>query len=206
MKPTPIKPIHIMLDLETLGTVPGSVITQIGLVEFDPESDEAPIVSAMNAGLDVDLQVRRGMNISGDTLKWWMEQREVLPFIASSVSPSEAIDEILGFVTSAANRARMAARACRPEEVIEDPKVLLWGYGASFDEPLLRVLYDRFDRSWPFSYRSSRCLRSFFAQHGRVKHPLSETVAGLKHNALTDATVQALDLIETARSHGVVLS
>jgi hypothetical protein len=65
-----------MIDLETLGVEPDSVIITLGAVKFNPFSDEEP-----NRGLylrcDVEEQSEKyGRSIDDNTLAWWSKQKQ----------------------------------------------------------------------------------------------------------------------------------
>ena len=65
--------IHAMIDLETLGTDPNSVIISLGAIKFNPYTDVEP-----DGGLyikpDIDEQQDLGRTINDDTLEWWGRQ------------------------------------------------------------------------------------------------------------------------------------
>ena len=68
--------IHGMIDLETLGVEPDSVIITLGAVKFDPYSDAEP-----NHGLylrcDVEEQSEKySRSIDDNTLAWWSRQKQ----------------------------------------------------------------------------------------------------------------------------------
>ncbi len=68
---------HLMVDLETFGTKPDSVIRSIGAVVFDPHEDR-PIEPHEQLYLNVDLAdaMREGLRLDPDTILWWTEQSE----------------------------------------------------------------------------------------------------------------------------------
>ena len=63
---------NIMLDIETLGTTMGSVITQVGAVFFDKKTGE--LGKEFKINIDLDDSLRYDFKIDGDTLKWWFGQ------------------------------------------------------------------------------------------------------------------------------------
>lgn len=58
---------NIMLDLETLGTCPGSVILQIGAVRSN---------NGLERTITIDSCLRAGLTVDGDTIGWWLRQSE----------------------------------------------------------------------------------------------------------------------------------
>lgn len=64
----------VMIDLETLGTAPGSAIVAIGAVAFDPASRElgAPATCRITAASCQHF----GLTIDADTVEWWLKQSD----------------------------------------------------------------------------------------------------------------------------------
>lgn len=61
---------NVMIDLETFGTRPGSVIVSIGAVEFSMDG----IGEAYYRAIDVASSLLAGLTIDEITVKWWREQ------------------------------------------------------------------------------------------------------------------------------------
>ena len=65
---------HGMIDLETLGVEPDSVIMTLGAIKFDPYSDSEPN-SPLYLRADVEEQSEQyGRSIDDNTLAWWSRQ------------------------------------------------------------------------------------------------------------------------------------
>lgn len=64
---------NYMIDIETLGTRVGSVITQIGACEFNIETGE--IGDRFLVNIDPVSCERKGMLLDADTVCWWMHQK-----------------------------------------------------------------------------------------------------------------------------------
>jgi len=66
--------IHGMIDLETLGVLPDTVVMTLGAVKFDPYSAAEPH-SELYLRLDVEEQTEAySRSINDDTLAWWASQ------------------------------------------------------------------------------------------------------------------------------------
>src|SRR3954469_19546711 len=63
---------HLMIDLETLGTASDCVVTQIGYVLFDE------IVINFSGRVDPDPknQILLGRSVTWETIAWWLQQEE----------------------------------------------------------------------------------------------------------------------------------
>lgn len=160
----------VMLDLETLGKTPGSVIVAIGAVKFA----EGQILDRFYERVDAESCVVLGLQMDVSTVMWWLTQDE------------EARMEIT-------RQGRPLADVLRSfSSWIDDPDAEIWGNGASFDNVLLAEAYDRTGLTRPWQYWNDRCYRTV-----KNLHPeRSMKRMGTHHNALDDAESQALHLME----------
>lgn len=65
---------HVMIDLETLGTNPDTVVLSLGAVKFDVGVGQ--IGERIHYYLDIDHQLAEGRTVTGPTIRWWMAQSE----------------------------------------------------------------------------------------------------------------------------------
>lgn len=166
----------VSIDLETLGTAPGSVITQIGLCAFNADA----LISAASATLiriDPQDALDNGFTISWATIAWWLSQsdaaREAMVARGANTHP----------VGIALHRATdWLASECEPD-------VRPWGHGASFDVTLLEMAYKMMRIPIPWDYHNVRDLRTLLtvAPEG-VEKPVTR---GTEHQAMDDAINQA---------------
>ena len=65
---------HIMIDLETLDTSPSAaIISLIGAVKFR-SATQTPLGDKFYLPVSIQSNLDEGRTISGDTLRWWMNQ------------------------------------------------------------------------------------------------------------------------------------
>src|ERR1051326_6497779 len=155
---------HIMVDLETMGSTPGSIIASIGAVAFDPMTGKmgaefytvVNIASAQAAGLRFD----------ADTVSWWLKQGEEARS-ALSAQASDLRQALLSF-----SQFWVAQRGTH-----------FWGHGANFDEPLLSSAFRALRIDPPWKFFAARCTRTIF-ELADVK---TDRTAGTHHNALDEA-------------------
>lgn len=170
----------IMIDIETLGTRPGSVILSIGSITFDAETGAIgagfyrgiDMLSSANAGLDLDVQ----------TLRWWMEQSEDARSVAfgGTCSLEGALSELYGWVKWGGGEKR------------------IWAKPPSFDLVLLEAAMHAVKVDIPWDFRACRDCRTLF-DIANVKQP----DVGTAHNALDDAKSQALGVIAAYKALGL---
>jgi len=163
---------HVMVDLETLGTAPGSVIISLGAAQFN----EGGVISTFYRRIDAQSCVRAGLTMDASTVEWWMNQsadaRHV--FTQKGDALHDALHDFCGWFPKG---------AC------------LWGNGATFDNVLLDSAYRaiKLDKPWP--YWGDRCYRTVKALY---KHIEADPFEGVKHNALDDAVHQARHVVKIA--------
>lgn len=161
-----------MLDLETLGTTPGSIIVSIGAVKFDASG----LGDTFYQRIDFAEAQKEGFKLNADTVRWWLgqsdESRQELVKTDGCVDTAAALYMFNSFVGDS------------------DP--LLWGNGASFDNSLLAAAYEHLGISKPWKFWNDRCYRTMKGLHPDI--PLAKRT-GTHHNALDDAISQAEHLI-----------
>ena len=165
---------NVMLDLETLGTRPGSIITAIGAVRFSPENG---ISDRYYAAIDPADGQRLGFTMDASTVIWWMRQSDAARSLYADPMAMPLADALGGF-------ARFAKGA------------LIWGNGADFDNALLAEAYIRCGMRVPWPHSASRCFRTL--KDLRPDIPMERV--GTHHNALDDAATQALHALAIMRA------
>lgn len=165
---------HIMIDLETMGTSPSAAIVAIGAVIFD----EHTLRDQFYANVDLQSAIDSGATVDGSTVMWWLKQSDAA---RAAITDPETTRPIREALEDFAAFTRLAA-----QHGLEG----VWGNGASFDNVLLAESYRRLgmDRPWPFWL--DRCYRTMKNLHTSV--PVDHT--GVAHNALDDAVAQAMHL------------
>ncbi len=159
-----------MLDLETLGNAPGSVIVSIGAVKFGG----GQILDTFYRCIDAESCVRQGLRMDTSTVLWWMKQGDEAR--AELNKPAEDLAKVL----------LAFSQWLDPNTPAE-----IWGNGATFDNVLLAEAYVACGMRRPWKYSNDRCYRTVKALHPHIL--LSRT--GTHHNALDDATSQAQHLM-----------
>jgi len=185
---------HIMVDLETMGTVPGCAGLSIGAVVMD--FDRMELAEEFYTVISLPDSLECFLHQCDDTAAWWEKQspeaRQVLHDATAMDAPklAEAMtafnDWLLG-IGASVRKAR------------------LYGNGADFDNPILRVMWDAakvdpfgskagfFGGRW---YRTLKTLDELFGPSFAA--PKLER-QGVYHNALADAKSQAEHLMSIVR-------
>jgi len=179
--------VDFAIDMETLGRHSGCVVLSIGLVVFNPYTDE--IIEKYYWEPDIEKQFRDGLTVEADTLAWWAtkedpEERKIL---------KNYIDTGEEDVDNKPNLKDVLLQIIHVyhEYSTDDTDKFsrLWCVGPDFDIAMLRYLYNKFDdeEGYPFHYQAARDLRTFCDALG-IDRDEVEMADGLKkHNALDDA-------------------
>jgi hypothetical protein len=178
-----------MVDIETLGTKPGSVILSIGAVRFD---ESGVGTERFYRPIDVLDGLMHGLTVDQATVGWWrMQSAEARGALQPGRPLRETLEHFRTFVS-------VPGPYTKPAEYF-------WAKGPDFDLTLLAAAYDAVGVKVPWSYRNSRDVRTILAlapgaaeQCGRQEHPA--------HHALGDAELQAWQVIESAKQLGFPLS
>ncbi|MCV6612883.1 MAG: 3'-5' exoribonuclease [Amphritea sp.] len=175
---------HIMIDIETLGTKPGSVILSIGAVEFDEVfgTIRNQFYSEINTLSCIDFGMRR----DEETLKWWQEQGEEAKALLTRCEDPNAMTVDLALRNLHAWLINIAGGDLK--------KIKVWANSPSFDLDILAEAFSlatELKTPWLF-YNELDCRTA--VELGRMMgiDPKREIeFAGVKHDALDDAKHQA---------------
>ena len=174
--------VDIMIDIQTLGKSPGSIILSIGAVNFDIEKDE--ILGEFYAVIDLESSIHNGLTVDSSTLLWWMsdDQQEARNNILKAYEDEdedvydlcEALVDISDFIESG-------------REKNKDLRV--WANPPTFDLMILESAFDVMYMEIPWKHYEMmdfRTLKNLYKE----KKPKFD-IEGIKHNALYDAKLQA---------------
>lgn len=209
---------HIMLDLETWGTTPGSDIRSIGAVVFDPVAGNVYGVlnaerfyiatdnpvglwrnGSFNHGVVIGKERLKYLDLTRDpkTVKWWNEQSEEAQ--AAFADPVDLHDGLylfgswLGEVNGEATN-------------MSDSPLRIWAHGPQFDISILEAAYRAVSLPTPWHYRAPRDVRTILEAAGIDPHKGLEAFShGTAHNALDDAISQAMAVCEAYKRLGIAV-
>ncbi len=167
---------NVMIDLETLGVTPNSIILSIGAVEFD----QFNLGDVFHMGIDYNDQVKLGMHVDASTAMWWIGQEQ---------GAQQALMKITaGALSLSVVLAKFAAT------FKNWGKKRLWCNGASFDIPILVAAHKKANIIQPWRYSNEmdmRTIKGLFGKDAWNLHAEKPTVA---HDGLADAIAQARSL------------
>jgi len=179
---------HVMLDLETMGTGTFSTILSIGAVAFDPYL--TGVDDSFEVFIDpVDCQ-RVGLQMDWGTITWWMDKDQEV-----------ARELLLRNIKEKGHDLPTALGAFR-DWLEPHVGAAIWGFGATFDNVLLRNAYKAIGEPAPWSWRSDRCFRTIVKLAPEIEKPSTGEVL---HSALGDAITQAKWMQEIVAHLGLVL-
>jgi hypothetical protein len=183
----------VMVDLETLGTVPGFAILSIGAVAFDEDGlygDDNG--EGFYAVVHRPTCVEAFLTVCPETLKWWEKKSEdARQVLTQSLDPhgslplAEALERFNVFLSKFGGR-QMAR---------------VWGNGSDFDNAGLACAYDAAKVRPGWSFWNNRCYRTF----KNLARDVEMEREGTYHNAFDDARSQALHLVKILKAKGLTL-
>lgn len=164
---------HMMVDLETMGTRPGSAIVSIGACVFDPNAGTSrPPAKTYYQNVDLQSCVDAGLRCDAGTIGWWMKQsEEARQALTGQGEPIHvALKGLFAF-----------AAGCKH----------VWGHGAGFDPVLLDSAAYACRLPVPWKFWDVRDTRTLFHLAQFKKADWQPKRTGTHHNALDDAVWQA---------------
>lgn len=172
---------HVMIDLETLGLLPGCAILSIGAIQFDLDADKVGDSFYINVSRESCLHY--GLWVDPQTEAWWASQSQEAKDALENPEPVNLSNALLRF----AEWLTMMAAA---------GPVSVWSHGAGFDLPILHIAAAKVQQKMPWGYRNERDTRTLFmvaAKQNEIKFQsdIAPFKVGVHHNALDDAVTQA---------------
>lgn len=162
---------NVMLDIETLGTAPGSAIIAIGAVAFEWIGAEK---SAFYANVDHKTCESAGLKVDPETVKWWSSQR---PEAIAALKPNK-----LPLVTAMSEFTKWFRAS---------GGVYVWAQGANFDPPLMEAAARAVGATLPWRYYNVRDTRTLYDIANQFGFDTRNFVIDrIEHNALDDARHQ----------------
>lgn len=164
-----------MVDLETLSTKHNAAILSIGATTFlEPAIQSSSFYDKISPSCNAyvsDFEYG-SFHTSSLTLDWWGIQEPSIK--DEAFSGTKSIEVVI------TNFAAWVGRL--------DGEIIIWSYGANFDEPILQNALSYCGIKSPWIYKNVRCFRTLVALYPEI---LAPEVNNLKHNALADARYQA---------------
>ncbi len=170
---------HLMLDLETLGTGPDAKIVQIALVPFDASGIYGE--RAWNGYVTGDTG-----SVDQSTIEWWITQSEdarkrLANGLKNGLDPAGAILSLNLWYQNEVKRAGGDIYG-------------IWAWPASFDFPIMESFFRRHSFRAPYSYKLIRCARTMAQTATCVRpdlQPVEPSAALVAHDAKDDCIAQA---------------
>ena len=160
----------IMVDIETLGTQPGCVISSIGGVAFNPRG----FITGEEYYNNVDTVdcANRGFFTDPKTVAWWARQSQAAKdhLLPNQLPVEQALRNFVDYFTRVGGEN-------------------IWCHGATFDAPIIEHALKHFGIKTPWKYFNVRDTRTVFDLFQFDMRTVPRE--GTFHNALADAKHQA---------------
>lgn len=159
---------HIMLDLETFGTKPGSVLRSVGAVAFELDGTMGP---EFYYNIDHESCALAGLKVDASTAAWWSQQSKAARE-ALLVDPHQLAWVVVNF----------------HGWFIANGGVTVWSQGANFDPALWEAAAEAVNEKVPWKFWNVRDTRTVYDVANM--NPTLVKRTGTYHNALDDAKHQ----------------
>lgn len=210
---------HIMLDLETWGKRPGFDIRSIGAIVFDPVAGTVLTNGWRGADLlkntfyiatdnptgrmrfghwepesvlmyDDERYRKYPLTRDPETVKWWNDQSpEAQAAFANPVDLRRGLELFHMWLEEVLTSDALI-------QSHEDQSLRLWANGPQFDVSILEAVYHAVGLPVPWYYRAPRDFRTITDAAGMTRDDFKAFEHGTAHNALDDATSQAMIVCE----------
>ncbi len=171
---------HVMLDLETMGTRLDAAIIQIGAVMFEARSG-GRMLNGQGFNRHVLLQDGQG-TLDHSTLCFWLRE-------ASAAKMGKALSEDALPLSIVLREFKDWPEKCGTTwGAVEG----VWAMPADFDLPILKSAFARLWGDVPWDRRDTRCARTLFSLVGGK--PTIDWTGMTPHDAFDDAVGQALQV------------
>jgi hypothetical protein len=176
---------HVMLDIETLGTEPGSVIFAIAATTFDPNKKYVEIKDfdkedVLLTAIDIEQSLEQGFKVNGNTMHFWLSQ------------PPEASEFLRGMEQCSPWAAMETLDRYLRKQSLSD--LTIWANGITFDCVLLEAYYSKLELPipWKYKYNCWRDARTIYRTFGQ--NVPQYAFRGVPHNPLHDCFNQVIKL------------
>lgn len=171
---------NFMIDLETLGTHPYSIILSLGAIQFDFTGKKGAQFYAT-----IDQQSCRDAGLTHDdaTVAWWNKQNASV--IAALHKDNLPLIVVLKMFST------WIKKQC------PDTKYM-WGNSAAFDLGLLGQAYERCNLASPWEYWNERCVRTIVALAPKVKDSMPKPTG--THHPIVDCNYQIDYMCKTLKT------
>lgn len=173
---------HVMLDIETFGVRPWSVVRSIGAVSFDFKTDSFGDEFYVN--IDQASCEEAGLACEQKVVDWWKKQSQDAQdaFLVNPLSLTEALTKLTEYYERFSNPYAVHS----------------WSQGAAFDFPILTTAYQFCGLKEPWNFRLVRDTRTAYHMFGFDP----DTVAreGIYHSAIDDCKHQIRCLRKAIRN------
>ncbi|MGU3387198.1 3'-5' exonuclease [Methylobacterium sp. D53M] len=175
-----------MVDIETLGTVPGCAILSIAYLVFDPVTGQTG--ACWDAKISQESCGELDLCIDPATIRWWMQQSDAARQAAFLDGPRVGIVDALTIMA---------------EHFREFPNRRVWAHGATFDPVMLDYVYRATTLETPWGFRDVRDTRTLFDLAGIASLEPYRLAGDVHHDPLADCAVQVRAVVDAYRRLGL---
>lgn len=161
---------NVMIDIETLGTGPNSVILSVAAVEFCAVT--GAIGRKFYKKIDLLSSLAKGFVVEKETLMWWTAQKadQFKELFTNEEPITNVMQQLLYWFA--------------------DNDKLVWANSPAFDLVILENAFKKCGFSAPWQFYNERCVRTLVSLYPDAKTAIPKPENA--HNALADCEYQIL--------------
>ncbi len=180
--------INFVVDIETMGHIVGSAITEIAVLAFYGNSFDLASASKFHRVVDLESCMDAGLGVTGSTIKWWMKQSKNAQalYSESAVPIQSALIDLHTWCRDKIEEIPFDNDSPAPEWPYR-----VWSH-ATFDFPMIEAAYSKCKLTSPWAYWSAKDVRTVmdlaFGPPDSYPHI---PFIGVRHRAMDDAIHEA---------------
>lgn len=184
---------HVMIDCETLGLTPGTIVRTVSLVEFEPITGKTGRKQTWTINLQDS--IKAGFRIEAGSLKWWMMKSEEArkAFVATPEEETSLVSFVAEFVEWFKQY---------------NGKVVLWNLQVDFDtaliSPYLAYYYMHIMRNDSYELPWNRKLRVDVRPFMEIYRTLHADIK-TPHTSIDDCMLQIEAVAEVFKKNNEVV-
>lgn len=193
----PLTNMHVMVDLETLGTHPEAPILTIGAVLFDPwqlDTADGLYERAFIRKVAVQSSLAACPRVDGDTLAWWLSQEDAALKALVGEDVVSLKEALVAYRQYCVDRHPKTNDWFFPGHSSFPQASMVWAKSPDFDCVILANAFRTVNEINPWAFYQYRCVRTV-QDLGWPEGPDSRPdfhAGTVKHDARADAVAQAM--------------
>lgn len=176
--------LELMVDFETLDTLPTSAVLSVAIVPFTLDG-QIFADQSFYSNISLNDCIKHGLTIDESTFMWWLSMSESARLAITS-RESQSLSDLF---------AAIDVWVTTIKQRFKTDKLFIWGNGASFDLAIMRNACSKTSTKWMFLPSAEQDVRTVVRFKPEVKKTL--LYQGVQHDPVFDCIHQCKYVTET---------